>query len=88
MTLILFLKKKLVLQENQDQKAKHLPNQHPPQNPDPTATANLPTAAPLPGGRSKVPSWAYYIADDKKVNGQLEKGAICQVNVGGRICAK
>ena len=38
---------------------------------------------PLPGGKSNAPIWAYYIPDDRKVNGHLEKGAICQINVGG-----
>ena len=57
-----------------------------------TATATTSSASelpkPLPGGRSNAPIWAYYIADDKKVNGHLEKGAICQINVGGGICGK
>ena len=57
-----------------------------------TATATTSSVSelpkPLPGGRSSAPIWAYYIADDKKVNGHLEKGAICQINVGGGICGK
>ena len=55
----------------------------------PTATGSAKNnAVPLPGGRSKAPIWAYYIADDRKVNGHLEKRAICQINVGGGICGK
>ena len=61
----------------------------------PTATngaknivASLPGSHPLPGGRSKAPIWAYYIADDKKINGHLDKGPICQVKDGGSICGK
>ena len=57
-----------------------------------TATATTSSVSelpkPLPGSRSTAPIWAYYIADDKKVNGHLEKGAICQINVGGGICGK
>ena len=41
-----------------------------------------------PGGRTKAPIWAYYVPDDKKVNGHIVKAAICQVKVGGIICAK
>ena len=46
------------------------------------------TSAPEPGGRTKAPIWAYYIPDDKKVNGNIVKASICQVKVGGIICAK
>ena len=57
-----------------------------------TATATTSSVSelpkPLPGGRSTAPIWAYYIADDKKVNGHLVKGASCQINVGGGICGK
>ena len=46
------------------------------------------TKSTEPGGRTKAPIWAYYVPDDKKVNGHLIKAAICQVKVGGHICGK
>ena len=46
------------------------------------------TKSTEPGGRTKAPIWAYYVPDDKKVNGHIVKAAICQVKVGGIICAK
>ena len=40
--------------------------------------------APLPGGRSKAPIWAFYIVDDIK----MKEGVLCQVNVAGGVCPK
>ena len=53
---------------------------------NPATSSTLPVA--LPGGRKKAPIWAYFIADEKKTGGHIEKGAKCQANVGGGICAK
>ena len=53
---------------------------------NPSSSSTLPVA--LPGGRTKAPIWAYFLADDKKIGGHINKGAICQVNVGGAVCGK
>ena len=46
------------------------------------------TIKALPGGRSNKPIWAFFTVNDRKVGGQLEKGALCQVEVGGVICGR
>ena len=39
-------------------------------------------------GRSTAPIWRFFDVSDKKVNGRLEKGAVCKVDVGGVPCGK
>ena len=52
----------------------------------PSTSTDSTVPVPLPGGRTKAPIWAYFVADDKKIAGHLNKGAICQVKVGGAVC--
>ena len=54
----------------------------------PSTSTDSTVPVPLPGGRTKAPIWAYFVADDKKIAGHLNKGAICQVKVGGAVCGK
>ena len=44
----------------------------------PSTSTDSTVPVPLPGGRTKAPIWAYFVADDKKIAGHLNKGAICQ----------
>ena len=60
---------------------------------DKQPTLNLVTSATATGsgngkGRSNAPIWKYFDVSDKKVNGRMEKGAVCKVEVGGIPCGK
>ena len=39
-------------------------------------------------GRSNAPIWKYFDISDKNVNGRIEKGAVCKVEVSGIPCGK
>ena len=39
-------------------------------------------------GRSNAPIWKYFDISDKNVNGRIEKGAVCKVDVSGIPCGK
>ena len=39
-------------------------------------------------GRSTAPIWDYFEVSDKKVNGKIDKGAVCKVDMGGVPCGK
>ena len=53
-----------------------------------TSGISVPLPVALPGGRTKAPIWANFLADNKKLGGHLNKGALCQVKVAGAICGK
>ena len=46
------------------------------------------TATATGKGRSSAPIWNFFNVSDKTVNGRIEKGAICKVEVGGVPCGK
>ena len=49
---------------------------------------NLVTTETAGKGRSSAPIWNFFNVSDKKVNGRIEKGAMCKVDVGGVPCGK
>jgi hypothetical protein len=55
----------------------------------PKPVLNLVTVSVTDGkGRSTAPIWDYFDVSDKLVNGRMEKGAVCKVDMGGVPCGK